>query len=112
MFFIFYSGHGALVHTKPHNTSIDISSLRAADIHDVVGMGNQHHKVLDSLDIPIPILGVKIRYTFYILEQLWHAVMLTLIDFFTFKTNLSVLVMSAAKMVLYVLIKESLYQQS
>ena len=39
-------------------------------------MGNQHHKVLDSLDIPISILGVKISYTFNILDKFWHAIIL------------------------------------
>ena len=44
------------------------------DINYVVGVGNHHLKILGSLDIPISILGVRISYTFYILEQLWHVV--------------------------------------
>ena len=57
-------------------TCIDVSSLKPADIHDVVGVGNEHHKVLGTLHIPISISGVKISYKFYILEQLRHAVIL------------------------------------
>ena len=57
-------------------TCIDVSSLKPADIHDVVGVGNEHRKVLGTLHIPISISGVKISYKFYILEQLRHAVIL------------------------------------
>ena len=95
-------------------TCIDVSFLKPADIHDVVGVGNEYHKVISTLHIPISFSGVKITYKFYILEQLPHAVILGM-DFlkhFIFKTNLSVPAMSAAKKVLHVQIKVSLFQQA
>lgn len=57
-------------------TNLKISSLKSADIHEIVGVGNEHHRVLGILEIPISISGIKIHYKFYILEQLRHAVIL------------------------------------
>ena len=57
-------------------TNIDVSSLKCADIHEIVGVGNEHHKVLGILEIPITISGISIHNNFYILESLRHAVLL------------------------------------
>ena len=53
-----------------------MSSLKCADIHEIVGVGNEHHKVLGILEIPITISGIRIHYNFYILESLRHSVLL------------------------------------
>ena len=57
-------------------TDIKISSLKPADVNEIVGVGNEHHKVLGTLEIPISISGIKIDFNFYILEQLRHTVIL------------------------------------
>ena len=40
-------------------TSINVSSLKPADIHEIVGVGNEHHAVLGTLEIPISISGIN-----------------------------------------------------
>ena len=47
-------------------TNINASSLKCADIHEIVGVGNDQYKVLGILEIPITISGIRIHYNFYI----------------------------------------------
>ena len=57
-------------------TNIKVSALKPADIHEIIGVGNEHHKVLGILEIPITISNAKIHFNFYILETLRHSVLL------------------------------------
>ena len=46
-------------------TNINVSSLKCADIHEIVGVGNEHHKVLGILEIPITISGSITIFIFW-----------------------------------------------
>lgn len=63
-------------------TNLDISALKQSSIGGIRGVGNEHHDILGTLEIPFVISGVRIHFTFHILEQLNHPLIIG-IDFLT-----------------------------
>ena len=57
-------------------TSLNHGQLKPSDISTIVGVGNTHHKVLGTLDIDVAIGGAKFSQIFYVIDQLYHPVIL------------------------------------
>ncbi|MES9902578.1 MAG: retropepsin-like aspartic protease [Sedimenticola sp.] len=63
-------------------TKIDVSSIEPANISQIVGVGNEKHDILGTLNIPLIISGATIDFSFYILAELRHPLILGM-DFLT-----------------------------